>query len=91
MSKLPHIVDSVQCPKCNGESKVIDSRDGETARRRRRQCLRCKNRYSTYEIHSDEYDKLQVFKIDLGQLDAAIVTLRAIKAQFGDFNGHRQD
>lgn len=90
MTRVPHIIDSVQCPKCNGESKVIDSRDGETARRRRRECLRCKNRYSTYEIHSDQYDKLRVFKIDMGQIDAAITTLRAIKEEFGDCNGHVQ-
>lgn len=90
MAKIPLIVDSVQCPQCNGESKVIDSRDGETARRRRRECLRCRNRYSTYEIHADEYDRLQAFRIDMGQIDAAITTLRAIKAEFGDPNGHRQ-
>lgn len=89
MAKLPVIIDSVQCPRCNGESKVIDSRDGESARRRRRQCLRCKNRYSTYEIHAAEYDRLQVIKIDMDQLDAAISTLIAIKAQMGDSNGHR--
>lgn len=88
MTKLAHIIDSVQCPRCNGESKVIDSRDGESARRRRRECLRCKNRYSTYEIHADEYDRLQVIRIDVGQIDAAIATLRAIKTQFGDPNGH---
>lgn len=89
MSKIDHIVDSVQCPLCNGESKVIDSRDGETARRRRRECLSCKNRYSTYEIHANEYDRLQVLKIDMGQIDAAIATLRAIKAEFGEVNGYR--
>ena len=91
MVKIPLIVDSVQCPKCNGESKVIDSRDGETARRRRRECLSCKNRYSTYEIHAAEYDRLQVIRIDMGQIDAAIATLRSIKAEFGDSNGHRKD
>lgn len=87
MVRIPHIVDSVQCPRCNGESKVIDSRDGETARRRRRECLRCKNRYSTYEIHAEEYDKLQMVKIDAGQIDAAITALQAIKAQYGGSNG----
>ena len=87
MTKLPLIIDSVQCPRCNGESKVIDSRDGETARRRRRECLRCKHRYSTYEIHANEYDRLQVIEIDMGQIEAAITTLRAIRSQFGGSNG----
>lgn len=89
MIKLPLIVDGLQCPKCNGESRVIDSRDGETARRRRRRCLRCRHRYSTYEIHAAEYDKLQAFKINLDQINAAITTLQTIKAEFGDTNGHR--
>lgn len=89
MTKLPLIVDSVQCPRCNGESKVIDSRDGESARRRRRECLRCKNRYSTYEIHAAEYDRLQATKVDMRQINDAIAALLAIKAQFGDSNGQR--
>lgn len=91
MSKVAHIVDSVQCPACNGESRVIDSRDGESARRRRRECLTCKHRYSTYEIHAEEYDKLRAFKIDLGQIESAISSLRTIKLQFGGSNGTAKD
>jgi transcriptional regulator NrdR family protein len=91
VSQVEFIVDGVQCPKCNGESRVIDSRDGETSRRRRRECLSCKHRYSTYEIHAAEYDRLQVLKIDLGQINAAITTLRAIKLQFEGSNGHHDN
>lgn len=90
LAQLATVIDSIQCPRCNGESKVIDSRDGESARRRRRECLRCKNRYSTYEIQAEEYDKLRALKIDMGQIDAAIITLTAIRDEFGDLNGHRQ-
>ena len=42
----------MKCPICEkGESKVIDSREveGEEAIRRRRECLNCKARFSTYE------------------------------------------
>lgn len=43
----------MKCPYCNGvESKVIDSRpteDGEKIRRRR-ECLSCSRRFTTYEI-----------------------------------------
>ena len=38
------------CPYClKGETKVLDSRDSEDAVRRRRECLKCKRRYTTYE------------------------------------------
>jgi len=40
----------VNCPYCGySESKVIDSRDVEDGIRRRRQCLRCDSRFTTYE------------------------------------------
>jgi transcriptional repressor NrdR len=42
----------VRCPFCNSEeSKVVDSRDSESgdAIRRRRECLACERRYTTYE------------------------------------------
>ncbi len=45
------------CPKC-GEAyniSVLESRtDGQT-RRRRRRCNQCGERYSTYEISSEQY------------------------------------
>ena len=40
------------CPFCgHGEDKVIDSREASdgTATRRRRECLKCKRRFTTYE------------------------------------------
>ena len=42
----------MHCPFCNSdESKVVDSRDSEAgdAIRRRRECLTCERRYTTYE------------------------------------------
>jgi len=42
----------MRCPYCaHGDSKVVDSRDSETgeAIRRRRECLSCKRRFTTYE------------------------------------------
>lgn len=42
----------MKCPYCGyGESKVVDSRstDDKTAIRRRRECLSCNKRYTTYE------------------------------------------
>lgn len=40
----------MRCPHCgHDESKVLDTRDAEQGIRRRRQCLRCENRFSTVE------------------------------------------
>nr|MDA8234003.1 transcriptional regulator NrdR [Clostridia bacterium] len=42
----------MRCPFCNeGESKVLDSRSAEDGRaiRRRRECLICTRRFTTYE------------------------------------------
>ncbi len=43
-------VKNMICPYCqNSETKVLDSRDSEESVRRRRECLKCKRRYTTYE------------------------------------------
>ena len=40
----------MHCPKCGSEdTKVIESRDAGSAIRRRRECLSCANRFTTYE------------------------------------------
>lgn len=41
------------CLKCSKESKVIDSRIENGLIKRRRECLECKHRWNTYELHSD--------------------------------------
>lgn len=41
----------MKCPECGFEdSKVIDSRPADNKIRRRRECLECKCRFTTYEI-----------------------------------------
>ena len=38
------------CPSCRkSETRVVDSRDDESVVRRRRECLDCRNRFTTYE------------------------------------------
>lgn len=40
----------MRCPYCgNSDSRVIDSRDASDGIRRRRECLDCEQRYTTYE------------------------------------------
>ena len=56
----------MRCPFCKeDEDKVVDSRssDGGRVIRRRRQCLRCNRRFTTYE-RLDEGVKLTVVKKD---------------------------
>jgi transcriptional repressor NrdR len=56
----------MRCPFCNADDdKVIDSRatDGGRCTRRRRQCLACNRRYTTYERVEDKV-KLSVIKRD---------------------------
>lgn len=44
----------MKCPECNCEdSKVIDSRPTENKVRRRRECIQCGYRFTTYEIVED--------------------------------------
>ena len=55
----------MRCPSCgNPESKVVDSRPSEdgTAIRRRRECLECGRRFTTYERLGD--NPLIVIKAD---------------------------
>jgi len=50
--KIIKRVNDMKCPYCsNSESKVIDKRDIEDAQtiRRRRECLKCEKRWTTYE------------------------------------------
>lgn len=39
-----------RCPKCVGESQVIDSRPTPKAIRRRRKCINCRFRWTTLEV-----------------------------------------
>ena len=56
----------MRCPFCKeGRDKVVDSRSSEGGRvvRRRRQCLACKRRFTTYEKIGESF-KLSVIKKD---------------------------
>jgi len=39
----------IKCPYCKTDTKVIDKRDSLLETRRRRECLSCKKRFTTYE------------------------------------------
>ncbi len=52
----------MRCPNCKAESQVIDTREAENSVRRRRECLTCQQRFTTYE--RVEIPKLMVIKRD---------------------------
>lgn len=58
----------MNCPNCGGKTKVIDSRDSEFASVhkvcwwRRRVCIDCKNRFTTYEILPDVLIDAKIMK-----------------------------
>lgn len=53
----------MKCPFCGySESKVIDSRPTDTSIKRRRECLNCEKRFTTYE--EIEHVQLMVIKKD---------------------------
>lgn len=46
------------CPKCFENTKVIDSRNENDSVMRRRECLACGCRFTTFELDKDLYEKL---------------------------------
>jgi transcriptional regulator NrdR family protein len=79
------------CPSCAGQTtRVTNSREDASTnhlRWRRYKCRECGLKFSTYEILSTEYEKVQATRINTTQIDSTIATLRSIKAQFGTRNG----
>ena len=49
------------CPKCQSTSRVFDSRQTYDHTYRRRECNKCAHTWTTYEIHGDEFDKINKY------------------------------
>lgn len=56
------ICDTMRCPFCQSDTKVVDKRDSGEHTRRRRECLNCSKRFTTYE--RAELSPLMVVKKD---------------------------
>ena len=60
------------CPKCQGDSKVVDMRTlGSGSNRRRRECVKCEWRWSSIEITDEEYNRVM-------KLSSAFDTLKEL-------------
>jgi transcriptional repressor NrdR len=49
----------VECPYCGSDSRVLDSRGGKETVRRRRECMSCARRFTTYERLAPSEIKVQ--------------------------------
>ena len=47
--KVQYLVCLMDCPYCGENTKVTNKRDSPEGVRRRRECLKCKKRFTTYE------------------------------------------
>jgi transcriptional regulator NrdR family protein len=63
-----------RCPSCGGESRVADTRPGQSYRWRQRACLACTTRWETFESLIDPR-RVRPKPQDIGTA-AAISTLR---------------
>ncbi len=66
----------MKCPKC-GEpgSTVVDSRNADAARRRRRECKKCGERFTTTEVYGiQKQDEMPLFLPDVRGRDGAAET-----------------
>ena len=92
------------CPVCGGDTIVLDSRPRPDTVHRRRKCLNCDHRFSTYEVDKELYDKLtwsideffetneeQMQKIIHGALDQIKARLYSDYIRSGKRGEHEQN
>ena len=48
------------CPICGGDTRIIDSRNKDDHKKRRRICQECGYKFNTIEIDMDLYLKMEV-------------------------------
>lgn len=51
----------MQCPKCTANTQVLQTRANSSKLKvqRRRECVKCKHRFSSYEITSDDLGQMK--------------------------------
>lgn len=77
----------MKCEKCGADTKVLDSRSVEGKLiRRRRQCLTCKARFTTFEITDSSY-KANVNTIKAARLAHKLTALAGIVEELEDVLG----
>lgn len=74
----------MRCVKCNGETKVKDSRSHKNTIRRRRICKKCEHRFFTFEV-AEQPPKIIELKVETPK------KRRISKKQEPDFNNMTDD
>ena len=69
---------TTRCPSCFGQSKVLDSRESGSTRKRYRRCEHCGERWTTVETMADE--------ASLQPDDAYVRDARRLLAEYGALN-----
>jgi len=73
----------VNCPKCDAETSVIDSRFALGTVRRRRQCDACGHRFTTREVNQEDWESLRE-SVRRAELHRSIAeTLRTLVQELG--------
>ena len=49
----------MNCPNCGSLTCVLDSRRINDATRRRRECIKCKHKFTTYEVNENRYSVIK--------------------------------
>lgn len=78
----------MQCPKCNGYGLACsDSRPHNETIRRRRRCLNCGYRFTTYEISVEDYSKLKNNETEvadvLSNIEELLLKVRELRGKNG--------
>jgi transcriptional regulator NrdR family protein len=66
--------DSMKCPKCNSDSKVLSTKNKQIKIIRYRKCLSCGNNFKTIEILQDGWTK-EYYKEKYEKLRSAILAI----------------
>lgn len=74
----------MDCPLCHQSTSVVEKRGEVAADRRRRECVGCGHRFTTYEIRAGELESLRSAKHKLDQLTEQLTDLLSPKGDLGD-------
>ena len=79
MSKKPKLKGVLTCDKCGSYNlHIYNSREFNETRWRTRECLMCGNRFSSYEIRKEDYEKIKQFNSCKGFLTDIRDSINAI-------------
>ena len=85
-------MNSLCCPKCGGDVRVMDTRCPKNTNtiRRRRICDRCGYRYSTFEIDADTYNTLLGIAKNIGKIRIDVqYLLDKLNTRMEDYNNEQ--